>query len=509
MVEDEAQGVAERERAERQAPPEERLRGTDDVGMGHERGPLTIDPDHHPDTALHVPFAPFRSRAARGRPGPQEESEMPMPALTRADNAGQGAVAETGGSAMDRQPGSALAAPVAGPPAAPATIRPASRTLNVTSSAVREILKITQRPDVISLAGGLPAPETFPVDTLRDAFDAVLREAGPAALQYSTTEGEPGLRAWIAERETARGVPTSPDEVLVTASSQQGLDLVAKAFVEPGEPILVESPTYLGAIQAFSVFEPVPRELPTDEDGVVPAALDADLARGARFLYVMPSFQNPTGRTLTAARRATLAAAAAGHDLWLVEDDPYGELWYESPPPPSLRAWAADRTIRIVSFSKVLAPGLRLGYVVAPRDALDLLVRLKQATDLHTSTLVQRAALRALSGGLMERHLPAVRAVYARQCGAMLDALAASMPASVTWTHPAGGMFVWATLPEGLDAAALLARAIERRVAFVPGEAFYASRPMRNTMRLSFATVAPERIAEAVAVLGELVREMC
>ncbi len=387
-----------------------------------------------------------------------------------------------------------------------ATLRPASRTANVTSSAVREILKITQRPDVISLAGGLPAPETFPVQALRDAFDAVLAEAGPAALQYSTTEGEPGLRAWVAEQETARGVPTSPDEVLITASSQQALDLVAKALVEPGEPVLVESPTYLGAIQAFSVFEPVARELPTDDDGIVPEALDAGLARGARFLYVMPNFQNPTGRTLTVARRADLAAAAARHDLWLVEDDPYGELWYEAPPPPGLRTWARDRTIRIVSFSKVLAPGLRLGFVVAPREAIDLLVRLKQATDLHTSTIIQRAAIRALSSGLMATHLPAVREVYARQCAAMLDALAASMPSTVSWTHPAGGMFVWATLPESIDATALLARAIERRVAFVPGEAFYASRPMRNTMRLSFATVAPERIAEAVGILGELVR---
>jgi 2-aminoadipate transaminase len=389
----------------------------------------------------------------------------------------------------------------------PATLRPASRTANVSSSAVREILKITQRPDVISLAGGLPAPDSFPVHALRSAFDAVLDEDGTGALQYSTTEGEAGLRAWVADQETARGIPTEPDEVLITASSQQALDLVAKALVEPGAPVLVESPTYLGAVQAFSVFEPVARELPTDEDGVRPDALDADLARDARFLYLMPNFQNPTGRTLTAERRAALAEAARRHDLWLVEDDPYGELWYESAPPPSLRAWAPERTIRICSFSKVLAPGLRLGFVVAPRDATDLLVRLKQAADLHTSTVIQRAALHALSSGLMASHLPEVRAIYARQCRAMLDALATSMPPSVTWTRPAGGMFVWATLPEAIDTTALLAKAVERRVAFVPGEAFYAARPRRNTMRLSFATVSSERIREAVAILGELVRE--
>ena len=389
--------------------------------------------------------------------------------------------------------------------AAPALLRPARRAASATSSIVREILKVALRPDMISLAGGLPAPETFPVEALRAAFDAELRDDGRAALQYSTTEGHAPLREWVAAQETARGVPTGADEVLIVAGSQQALDLLGKAFVEPQSPLLVESPTYLGALQAFNLFDPTYRALPTDDEGLQPDALDAAMARDARALYVMPNFQNPTGRTLSAARRATLAAAARRHDLWLIEDDPYGELWYRQAPPPGLRSYAPERTIRVCSFSKVLAPGLRLGFVIAPRAAIELLVRLKQATDLHTATLTQRAAHRVLSSGLLDTHLPLVRARYAQQAEVMLEALATTMPEGVTWTRPDGGMFVWLTLPAGVDTLALLPRAIERGVAFVPGAPFFADNAPTNTLRLSFVTVPPEKIRAAVAVLGELI----
>jgi 2-aminoadipate transaminase len=392
-------------------------------------------------------------------------------------------------------------------PTPTALLQAARRTENVKSSMVREILKVTQRPEIISLAGGLPAPESFPVEALRTAFDAVLRDDGPAALQYSTTEGHTPLREWIAAQETAKGIPTSPDEVLMVAGSQQALDLVGKAFAEPGAGFLVESPTYLGALQAFSVFEPQFRAVPTDTDGVQPGALDVHNTRGARLMYVMPNFQNPSGLTLSAERRAQLAEAARRFNIWLVEDDPYGELWYEHAPPPSLRAWAPERTIRICSFSKVLAPGLRLGYVIAPRACIDLLVRLKQATDLHTATLTQRAAHRVLAGGLLDTQLPQVRALYGTQGRVMLEALAAHMPRGVEWTRPAGGMFVWLTLPEGIDATALLDRAIAARVVFVPGEPFFAAAPQKNTLRLSFVTVSPERIRTGVQTLAALIAE--
>ena len=388
-----------------------------------------------------------------------------------------------------------------------APLRPARRTGQVKSSMIREILKVTQRPDMISLAGGLPAPETFPVEAMRAAFDAVLAHDGPGALQYNTTEGYTPLREWIATQETARGAPAHADEVLIVAGSQQALDLIGKAFAETGAPLLVEAPSYLGALQAFSVFEPVFRTIPTDAGGLIPQAIDAQLARDARIAYVMPNFQNPTGRTLTVERRAALAHAARATDLWLVEDDPYGELWYRAAPPPSLRTWAPERTIRICSFSKVLAPGLRLGYVVAPRACIDLLVRLKQATDLHTATLSQRAAHRIVSSADFPAHLARVRTRYAEQCRVMLAALGQTMPAGVEWTRPDGGMFVWLTLPARIDATALLARAIERSVVYVPGEPFYATTPARNTLRLSFVTVPPAAIERGVGALAELIQE--
>jgi len=327
------------------------------------------------------------------------------------------------------------------------------------------------------------------------------------ALQYSTTEGHPPLRAWIAAQEAARGVPTDPEQVLVVSGSQQALDLIGKAMVDDGAPLLVESPTYLGALQAFAPFGPAFRALPADGAGLQPLAIDGELARGARLAYVMPNFQNPTGRTLDAARRAQLAEAARRFDLWLVEDDPYGELWYREAPPPSLRRCAPERTLRVGSFSKVLAPGLRLGYVVGPRAAIDLLARMKQATDLHSATLTQHAVARVLEGGLLDEQLPRVRRLYSTQAAAMLAALRAHMPDGVRWTEPAGGMFVWLTLPPHIDTLRLLDRAIAAGVAFVPGAPFYATDPRHHTLRLSFVTVPAATIDRGVAILAELIAE--
>jgi len=389
----------------------------------------------------------------------------------------------------------------------------AQRARDARSSAIREILKVTLRPEVTSFAGGLPAPESFPIDALRSALDKVLREVGPASLQYSTTEGHPALREWVAARETARGIPTDADEVLIVSGSQQGLDLIAKAFIDEGAPILVESPSYLGALQAFGLFAPTFRDIPTDAEGLIPQAIDARLARDARFAYVMPNFQNPTGRTLTSERRTQLAVAARAHDFWLVEDDPYGELWYRDSPPPSLRAFAPERTIRLGSFSKILAPGLRIGFIVAPRAMIEVLIRLKQATDLHTATLSQRAAFEVLNSALMAEHLPAIRARYASQCAVMLEALDEHFPRNALWTRPLGGMFIWVELPRArdgsvFDTTTLLARAIERQIAFVPGEPFFAGAPRQDCLRLSFVTVPPERIRAGVAALGALVRQV-
>ncbi|HEU0199027.1 MAG TPA: PLP-dependent aminotransferase family protein [Burkholderiaceae bacterium] len=392
--------------------------------------------------------------------------------------------------------------------AAAAKLPLARRALAAKSSLIRDLLKVTQRPDIISFAGGLPAPETFPVEALRVAFDGVLREGGAAALQYSATEGYPPLREWIAARETARGMPTSAEQVLIVSGSQQGLDLIGKAMIDEGSPVLVEAPTYLGALQSFAQFGAAFVELPADENGLRAEGLRA--GGGARFAYVMPNFQNPTGRSLSIEQREQLAAAARRHDFWLVEDDPYGELWYREAPPPGMRAFAPERTIRLGSFSKVLAPGLRIGFLIAPRAMIDTLVRLKQATDLHTATLAQQGAWRVLDSGLLDTHLPAVRARYASQCAVMIEALAASWPGAVQFTRPAGGMFVWAALPRHIDTMRLLDRAIERQVLFVPGAAFFADEGAApaHMLRLSFVTVPPERIRAGVRVLGELIAEV-
>ena len=397
--------------------------------------------------------------------------------------------------------------PAAGAAAAPADVPAARRAAHVQGSLIREILKATMRPGMISLAGGLPAPQSFPAEALRAAFDAVLATEPAQALQYSTTEGHPPLREWIAAQESARGVPTAPEQVLVVSGSQQALDLIGKAMVDEGQPLLVESPTYLGALQAFAPFGPALRQLPADEAGLLPQAIDGGLARGARLAYVMPSFQNPTGRTLGAERRSALAQAARRFDLWLVEDDPYGELWYREAPPASLRLHAPERTLRVGSFSKVLAPGLRLGYVVGPRAAIDLLARLKQATDLHTATLTQHVVARVLRDGLLDAQLPRVRRLYASRAAAMLAALRAHMPDGVRWTEPQGGMFVWLTVPAAVDTLRLLDRAIAAGVAFVPGAPFYADSPRRDTLRLSFVTVPDETIDRGVAILARLVNE--
>jgi len=390
---------------------------------------------------------------------------------------------------------------------AAAEVPAAARTARVQGSLIREILKATMRPGMISLAGGLPSPQSFPAETLRAAFDAVLAGEQAQALQYSTTEGHPPLREWIAAQETERGVPTEAGQVLIVSGSQQALDLIGKAMVDDGSPLLVEAPSYLGALQAFAPFGPAFRTLPADDAGLLPSAIDAEVAHGARLAYVMPNFQNPTGRTLDVGRRGALAGAARRFDFWLVEDDPYGELWYREAPPPSLRCHAPERTLRVGSFSKVLAPGLRLGYVIGPRPAIDLLARLKQATDLHTATLTQHVVARVLHDGLLQAHLPRVRALYQGQAAAMLQALRNHMPAGVRWTEPQGGMFVWLTLPAQVDALRLLDRALAAGVAFVPGTPFYADNAQHNTLRLSFVTVPAGTIDRGVAILAGLIAE--
>jgi 2-aminoadipate transaminase len=379
------------------------------------------------------------------------------------------------------------------------------RARAIESSAIREILKVTERPEVISFAGGLPAPVTFPVEEMRASLDRVLTANGREALQYSTTEGFAPLREWVAARVSTPEAPVSPDQVLMVSGSQQGLDLLAKVLIDADDTVLVETPTYLGALQAFSLFSPKYVSIATDENGLLPESMTESM-RGAKFLYCLPNFQNPTGRLLSEERRHRLAEKARELDLLILEDDPYGELSYEGNVPPSVRSLAPERTVYMGSFSKVLAPGLRLGYVIAPLELRAKLVQAKQATDLHTATLSQMAVYDVVKDGFLDTHIPEIRKLYRSQCECMLAALERHMPEGVRWNKPKGGMFLLAELPRGMDASAVLAKAIEQHVAFVPGEPFYASNPVIETLRLAFVTVPPPRIEEGVKRLAAVIR---
>ncbi|MBC7455817.1 MAG: PLP-dependent aminotransferase family protein [Massilia sp.] len=389
-------------------------------------------------------------------------------------------------------------------PPAPIQWHFAERAARMQSSFIREILKITQRPEIISFAGGLPAADTFPIEAMKAAFDKVLSTSGKVALQYGPTDGFPPLRAWIADALSTNGCTIAPEQVLMTSGSQQGLDLLGKVLIDEGSRVLVETPSYLGALQAFSVYRPEFASVTTDEHGLVPGSIEA-VVEGARLLYALPNFQNPTGRSLSLERRFELVDTCARHNLPLIEDDPYGALSYQGKPYPKLLNMHPDGVVYMGSFSKVLTPGIRLGYVVAPLPLLRRLELAKQAADLHTSQLTQMVVHEVIKDGFLDTHIPTIRTLYANQCQAMLDAMAACFPAGVSWTRPEGGMFIWVTLPSHIDAMALFEQAIAARVAFVPGAPFYANRPETNTLRLSFVTVSPERIREGIAILGKLI----
>ncbi|WP_322105821.1 PLP-dependent aminotransferase family protein [Paraburkholderia sp. J41] len=380
------------------------------------------------------------------------------------------------------------------------------RAIKLTSSAIREILKVTERPEVISFAGGLPAPASFPVEAMRAAADRILRDEAIGALQYSATEGYLPLREWVAARHSGNGVTIRPSQVLITTGSQQALDLIGKVLVSPGKPILVETPTYLGALQSFSLYEPAYVQVPTDESGLIPAALTPELTAGARLLYTIPNFQNPTGRRLPLERRKALAAFAQRASFPVIEDDPYGALDYAGQPLPTLLSMAPEHIVHLGSFSKVLAPGLRVGYIIAPEDLHFKLVQAKQATDLHTPSFTQRIVHEVVKNGFLDTHIPKVRALYRDQCEAMLDSLKRNMPEGVSWNRPEGGMFVWVTLPAHIDSMKLLEEAVAQNVAFVPGAPFFAEQPQHNKLRLSFVTVPPAKIEEGVSKLAALIR---
>ena len=383
----------------------------------------------------------------------------------------------------------------------------ARRAAKMNPSVIREILKVTEKPGIISFAGGLPSSKTFPVAEFTAACTQVLTTEPQAALQYAASEGFAPLRQMVADR-----LPwdVDPAQVLITTGSQQGLDLVAKILIDADSRVLVETPTYLGALQAFAPMEPEVMSVASDDEGVDLADLASKIGSGAskaRFLYVLPNFQNPTGRTMSEARRAALVVKAAELGLPLIEDNPYGDLWFDTPPPAPLTARNPDGCIYMGSFSKVLAPGLRMGFVVAPKIMYPKLLQAKQAADLHSPGFNQRMITEVMKDGFLDRHIPTIRALYKGQRDAMLAALAKDMPADVTWNSPDGGMFLWARLPEGMNAQDLLPKAVDKGVAFVPGAAFYNDHGDPRTMRLSFVTPDGDEIRKGVAALAAAIAE--
>ncbi|OGB35604.1 MAG: 2-aminoadipate aminotransferase [Burkholderiales bacterium RIFCSPHIGHO2_02_FULL_66_10] len=380
----------------------------------------------------------------------------------------------------------------------------AKRAHKMNPSVIREILKVTEKPGIISFAGGLPSPRTFPVEAFAAACETVLSTDGRAALQYAASEGYRPLCEWVA---ASMPWDVSADQVLITTGSQQGLDLVAKVLIDEGSTVLVETPTYLGALQAFTPMEPNIVSVDSDAEGVDVEDL-VSKAEGARFLYVLPNFQNPTGRSMSEARRQALVERAAAIGLPLVEDNPYGDLWFDQPPPKPLTARNPEGCIYLGSFSKVLAPGLRLGYVIAPKAIMPKLLQAKQAADLHSPSFNQRMVSEVLKDGFIDRHVPTIRALYKSQCHAMLEALQKEMAGlDVVWNTPDGGMFLWVRLPEGMNAVELLPKAVDKGVAFVPGAAFYADHADPRTLRLSFVTASEEQIHIGIAALAQAIRE--
>jgi 2-aminoadipate transaminase len=389
------------------------------------------------------------------------------------------------------------------------------------SSAIRELLKLTQRTDIISFAGGLPAPELFPVAEFQAATDRVLSGHGRKALQYSTTEGYEPLREYIVDKMAQYGIQATPENVLITSGSQQALDIIGKVLINAGDLILTERPTYLGALQAWRAYQAEFVSVPIDNDGLNTDQLKEALDAGPKFMYILPNFQNPGGVTLSLERRRALVNIADHYGIPLIEDDPYGELRFEGEHLPPLVTLDAENfnsripsgnsvgnysgnVIYLSTFSKTLAPGLRLGWIVAPTDVLQHCVMAKQGMDLHTSGFVQMVAHEVVKDGFLREHVRQLRRVYRERRDVMLDAMAHHFPPDVHWTRPHGGLFLWVTLPETVNASLVLEKAVTNKVAFVPGTAFYPDGGGHNTFRLNFSNAQPEQIMSGIQRLGEV-----
>ena len=391
----------------------------------------------------------------------------------------------------------------------------ATRTAGMKGSAIRELLKLTQQPDIISFAGGLPAPEFFPLREVEEACSYVLRTEGGRALQYSTSEGLLPLREFLAGSMRKYGIPAAPNNVLLTNGSQQALDIIGKVFISRGEYIITSSPTYLGAIQAWNAYGARYHSVNLDNDGMVVDEVEqaynkvlAESGKPPKFIYVLPNFHNPAGTTLSLARREQLAEIATRLDLVVIEDDPYGQLRYEGEALPPICTLIPERTVYLGTFSKTLTPGLRLGWLVCAEDLMQWMVRAKQGADLHTGTFVQYVANDICQRGFLKVHVQRLQRIYKERRDTMLDALSEFWPQECSWTHPQGGLFLWAQLPSSINTSDLLDKALQEKVAYVPGVSFFPNGDGGfNAMRLNFSYSSPEVIVEGIKRLGTILKQ--
>jgi 2-aminoadipate transaminase len=384
----------------------------------------------------------------------------------------------------------------------------AQRTRQMGANAIREILKVVSQPGMISLAGGIPSPQSFPMPQIERLCQTVIQKYGSAAFQYDLTEGFWPLRQALSPYLQKKGVAAVGDQILTACGSQSILDALGKVLISRGDRVAVEDPTYLGALQAFTPYEPCYVCLESDPDGVVPESLEAALlSRPIKFIYLVPTFQNPTGRTLTLSRRRQIASIIKRHGALLVEDDPYSDLRYSGQSLPSIKSLAPDQVVYVSTLSKVFAPGLRIGFCVAPQLIHQWLVVVKQGNDLHSSTFDQALAAEYLTSGDLDRHLPDIIALYRPRQQAMLRALEENFPKNFSWSRPEGGMFIWVKGPQGMDMEAIYWKAVAQKTAFVPGKFFFARKGAGNeTLRLNFTMADEKSIEAAIRTLAGIMR---
>jgi 2-aminoadipate transaminase len=375
------------------------------------------------------------------------------------------------------------------------------------SSIIREILKDSSKPGVINLAGGLPAPELFPIEGIKQACLRVLDKYGNEALQYSLTTGVPLLKQYLADRISKSGLEYSPDAIQITGGSQQGLDIIGRIFIEPGSVVLTEEPTYLGALQAFSFYQAQFVSVKTDQDGVIPSDLEYKIKEfNPVFIYLVPNFQNPSGITMSKERREAAVELAKKYDIPIIDDNPYGELRFFGQPVPSLKVMGRQHVIQLGTFSKIISPGLRIGWIAADPEVIRMCELMKQACDLHTNTFAQYVVYEFARDGALEAHIELIKEAYHRRRDVMIEALAKEFKDGTTWSEPEGGLFLWVKLPEGISATALLPKAIKAGFAYVPGKYFFSQKPDDTTLRLNFCNATEKNIVEGVKRLAAVIK---